>query len=75
MTNLEELKQKMQKLVEEGKFLEVILETDEAIKIHEDDPDLWNLKGIALRGLGRYDEAVECFSKSLQIKPTDNSAS
>jgi Flp pilus assembly protein TadD len=33
--------------------------------------DLLNKKGVALRGLGRYNEALECFNKSLQLDPRD----
>jgi len=36
---------------------------------------LWNLKGITLRSLGRYDEAISCFNKSLSIDPRDKNAS
>jgi len=46
-----------------------------AILLNQNDPDLWNLKGIALRSLGRYNEAVECFNKSLEIDPRDKNAS
>jgi Flp pilus assembly protein TadD len=43
--------------------------------LNQKDPDLWNLKGITLRSLGRYDEAIECFNKSLEIDPRDKNAS
>jgi len=46
-----------------------------AILLNRNDPDLWNLKGIALRSLGRYNEAIECFNKSLEIDPRDKNAS
>ena len=46
-----------------------------AISLNQNDPDLWNLKGIALRSLGRYNEAVECFNKSLEIDPRDKHSS
>jgi len=48
---------------------------EQAISLDQKDPDLWNLKGIALRSLGRYDEAVSCFNKSLNIDPRDKNAS
>ena len=48
---------------------------EQAILLNQNDPDLWNLKGIALRSLGRYDEAIECFNKSLEIDPRDKNAS
>lgn len=31
--------------------------------------NLWDLKGIALIGLGRSDEAINCFDKALKLKP------
>ena len=48
---------------------------EQAILLNQKDPDLWNLKGIALRSLGRYDEAIECFNRSLEIDPRDKNAS
>ena len=48
---------------------------EHAISLNQNDPDLWNLKGIALRSLGRYNEAVECFNKSLEIDPRDKYSS
>ena len=43
--------------------------------LNQDDPDLWNCKGVALRSLGRYEESMECFNKSLEIEPRDKHAS
>jgi len=48
---------------------------EQAILLDQKDPDLWNLKGITLRSLGRYDEAISCFNKSLNIDPRDKNAS
>jgi len=48
---------------------------EQAILLDQKDPDLWNLKGVALRSLGRYDEAISCFNKSLSIDPRDKNAS
>jgi len=48
---------------------------EQAISLDQKDPDLWNLKGIALRSLGRYDEAISCFNKSLSIDPRDKNSS
>jgi len=33
------------------------------------------LTGIALRSMGRYNEAVECFNKSLDLDPRDKNSS
>ncbi len=47
---------------------------EEALKILDDyedqireDPDMLNLKGNALFGLGRYEEALACFDQALQL--------
>ena len=39
------------------------------------NPDLLNLKAAALRSLGRYDEASECYNKSLELDPRDKASS
>ncbi len=31
----------------------------------------WNQKGVSLHSLGRYDEAVRCFDRALEMKPKD----
>ncbi len=71
----QELIQKGDKLVEDGKYDEALDFYEKAFIINPNDPDLWNKKGIALRSLGRYDEAVECFNQSLKISPRDLDAS
>ena len=47
----------------------------QAILLEQKDPDLWNLMGITLRSMGRYDDAVECFNKSLNLDPRDKNSS
>tara|TARA_B100000586_G_scaffold200149_1_gene148397 strand:+ start:503 stop:730 length:228 start_codon:yes stop_codon:yes gene_type:complete len=61
--------------LEDGHYDNALNSFEQAILLNQSDPDLWNLKGIALRSLGRYDEAVECFNKSLEIDPRDKNAS
>ena len=63
------------KQLEDGHHNEALNSFEQAILLNQKDPDLWNLKGIALRSLGRYDEAIECFNKSLEIDPRDKNAS
>ena len=70
------------KLIEKGKILLDDCKFDDALGLFEQalflnssDPDLWNYKGIALRSLGRYEEAMECFNKSLDIDPRDRHSS
>ena len=52
------------KQLEDGHYNKALHSFEQAILLNQKDPDLWNLKGITLRSLGRYDEAIECFNKS-----------
>ena len=61
--------------LEDGKFDDALGFFEQALLLNPDDPDLWNYKGIVLRSLGRYQEAMECFNKSLLIDPRDKNAS
>ena len=63
------------KQLEDRHYNEALNSFEQAILLNQKDPDLWNLKGIALRSLGRYDEAISCFNKSLSIDPRDKNAS
>jgi len=61
--------------LEEGDFDGALGLFQQAILLDQKDPDLWNLTGIALRSMGRYNEAVECFNKSLDLDPRDKDSS
>ena len=63
------------KLLDEGDYNNALSFFDQALSIESTNPDLWNLKGIALRSLGRYDEASDCYNKSLEIEPRDTESS
>ena len=41
------------KQLEDGYYNEALNSFEQAILLNQKDPDLWNLKGIALRSLGR----------------------
>ena len=61
--------------LEKGSFHDALSSFEQAILLDQKNPDLWNLKGIALRSLGRYNEAIDCFNKSLEIDPRDKNSS
>ncbi len=75
MAEIQDLVKKGQSLLEDGKFTEAFGFFEQALLLNQDDPDLWNSKGIVLRSIGRYEEAMECFNKSLEIDPRDKQAS
>ena len=75
MDSIDELIKMGKKQLEDGQYDDALNLFQKAILLNRNDPDLWNLKGIALRSLGRYDEAIECFNKSLEIDPRDKNAS
>ncbi len=75
MDEIQDLVAKGQSLLEDGKFTDALGFFEQALLLNQDDPDLWNHKGIALRSMGRYEEAMECFNRSLKIDPRDKNAS
>ena len=75
MTSIDELSKTGKKQLEDMQYEDALNSFEHAISLNQNDPDLWNLKGIALRSLGRYNEAVECFNKSLEIDPRDKYSS
>ena len=56
-------------------YVDAISFFDQALALKPNSPDIWNLKGVALRSLGRYDEASECYNKSLELDPRDKASS
>ena len=75
MNEIENLVQKGNIFLKDGKFDDALVFFEKALFLNQDDPDLWNYKGIALRSLGRYEEAMDCFNKSLEIEPRDRFSS
>ena len=75
MDSIDELIKMGKKQLEDGQYDDALNLFQKAILFNRNDPDLWNLKGITLRSLGRYNEAIECFNKSLEIDPRDKNAS
>ena len=75
MVQISDLVKQGQSLMDDGKFDDALGFFEQALLLNQDDPDLWNYKGVALRRLGRYEESMECFNKSLEIEPRDKYAS
>ena len=75
MTELQTLIQNGIANLEDGNFDDALSFFEQALLLNPDDPDLWNQKGVALRSLGRYDVASECYNKSLQLDPRDRASS
>jgi len=75
LDSIDELIKMGKKQLEDGQYDDALNLFQRAMSLNQNDPDLWNLKGIALRSLGRYNEAIECFNKSLEIDPRDKNAS
>lgn len=75
MGQIQDLVKKGQSFMNDGKFDEALGFFEQALLLNQNDPDLWNHKGVVLRSLGRYEESMECFNKSLEIDPRDKQAS
>ena len=75
LESIDKLSKMGKKQLDDGQYEDALNSFQKAISLKQNDPDLWNLKGIALRSLGRYNEAIECFNKSLEIDPRDKNSS
>ena len=75
MTELKILIQNGITNLQNGNFKDALSFFEQALLLSPTNPDLWNQKGVALRSLGRYDEASECYNKSLQLDPRDRASS
>ena len=75
MTKIDVLIQKGTENLRNGDFENALSFFEQALLLKPDDPDLWNNKGIVLRSLGRYNEASDCYNKSLQLDPRDRASS
>ena len=75
MVEISKLIESGKECLDNGSFDDALSFFEQALSIETTNADLWNLKGTALRSLGRYDEATDCYNKSLEIEPRDRSSS
>ena len=75
MTEIKTLIQNGAEHLREGDFEAALSFFEQALLLDPENPDLWNQKGITLRSLGRYDEASDCYNKSLELDPRDRASS
>jgi Flp pilus assembly protein TadD len=75
VSKIDSLVEQGNSLLNEGKFEEALGFFEQALLLDQKNPELWNYKGVALRSIGRYNDAIECFNKSLEIDPRDKKAS
>jgi len=75
MNKATDLAKSGKKYLDDGNYNDALSFFDQALSLEPTNPDFWNLKGVALRSLGRYDEASYCYNKSLEIEPRDKESS
>lgn len=75
MGETDELIKKGKMFLVEGNFEQALSNFEQALLLDQKNAQIWNLKGAALRSMGRYDEAIECFNKALELDPADKYAS
>ncbi len=71
----EELIAKGKTCMNDYKFDDALTFFEQALKLNQDDPDVLNHIGVALRSLGRYQEAIKYFDRSLELDPRDMNSS
>ena len=59
-------------LLETGKPAQALAEIDAALVERPSDPLLYNLRGLAMLGLGRRGDAEDCFRKLIQLDPNSS---
>ena len=75
MNKATDLAKSGKKYLDDGNYNDALSFFDQALALEPNNPDILNLKGVALRSLGRYDEASECYNKSLELDPRDKASS
>jgi tetratricopeptide (TPR) repeat protein len=64
-------KEEGDKLFESEDFEGAIECYSKALELFPQDPDLWNIRGLALSELERYEEAIKCYDAALEHYPRD----
>ena len=64
-------KEEGDELFEKGDFEGAIECYSKALELFPRDPDLWNIKGLALSELKRYDEAIKSYDVALEHYPRE----
>ncbi|WP_175628341.1 XrtA/PEP-CTERM system TPR-repeat protein PrsT [Thioalkalivibrio denitrificans] len=62
------------RLLQDGNFERALSEVEALIEKHPEEPVPYNLRGIALLGLNRVDDAVATFEQTLNVAPGDFTA-
>ncbi|WP_165837166.1 tetratricopeptide repeat protein [Phenylobacterium hankyongense] len=57
-----------------GRFVDVEAWTAKGVALYPRSLDLWNTRGVALRRLGRLDEAVAALTTALRLQPKSTAA-
>lgn len=65
----------IKKMLCEGDYAGALEAAESGLAADPGDADLWNLKGAALRSMGRVSEAERCFAESLRLDPRDRHSS
>ena len=66
---------KAQDLLKKGDYQGAADAAREGLEAEPRDPDLWNMRGAALRSLGLVHEAEKCFAEALRLDPRDRASS
>ena len=73
--NIEELmrhENQAKMLKDYKKFEKSLIHSDIAVKIQHIPPRFWSLKGSALYGIKKFNEAIECYQKALDLEKNDS---
>lgn len=63
--------EKARDLLKKGDFEGAAAAAQSGLDSNPDDPDLWNLRGAALRSMGLMRDAERCFAEALRLDPRD----